>query len=222
MRSFRFPRPADLQFKPGQFILVTVKGTNGQLSKPYSISSSPTEKDHIEFTKKLSNSEYSSILNSLSIGDWAKISGPFGNFTFDGEYDRIGLLSGGIGITPLRCICKYCTDLEIGTDIVLLYGNQSPTDIVFMEELREMQRKNTKLKVEFTIDRPSPEWVGKVGYIDSQMIRDVMPDYMNRVFYTCGPPAMVETIQKELEEIGVSDEQIRVERFSVNSIAQNS
>jgi ferredoxin-NADP reductase len=222
VRSFRFPKAIDFDYKPGQFIFVSVRGANGELSKPYSISSSPTEKEYVEFTKKLSDSEYSNILNSLKIGDWARISGPYGNFTFEGEYDRIGLISGGIGITPLRSICKYCTDLGLATDIILLYGNQNETDIAFIEDLKEMQKKNLDLRVELTIDRPSPGWKGRVGYIDSGMIMDVMPDYMNRVFYTCGPPAMVEAIQKELKDIGVSEKQIRVERFAPNSIVQNS
>lgn len=221
VRSYRFSRSADFQYKPGQFTYVTIRGANGELSKPYSISSSPTEKDHIEFTKKLSSSEYSSTLDALKIGDWARISGPYGNFTFEGEHDRIGLLSGGIGITPLRSICKYCTDLGLGTDIILLYGNQSQTDIAFMEDLSEMQERNANLRVEYTIDRPSPDWTGRVGYIDSRMIMDVIPDYMNRVFYTCGPAAMVEAIQEELKEIGVSEKQIRAERFAANSIAYN-
>ena len=152
--SYRFPRPTDFRYKSGQFIIVTVKGVNGELSKPFSISSSPTEKDHIEFTKKLSNSEYSSVLSSLKPGDWTRIKGPFGNFTFEGEYSRIGMLSGGIGITPLRSICRYCTDLGLETSIVLLYGNQSPADIAFLEELLDMQRKNSNLRVELTVDKP--------------------------------------------------------------------
>ncbi|MCJ7770738.1 FAD-dependent oxidoreductase, partial [Candidatus Bathyarchaeota archaeon] len=156
VRSFRFTKTVDFDYKPGQFIFVSVRGANGELSKPYSISSSPTEKEYVEFTKKLSGSEYSNILNSLKISDWARISGPYGNFTFEGEYDRIGLLSGGIGITPLRSICKYCTDLGLGTDIILLYGNQNETDIAFIEDLKEMQKKNLDLRVELTIDRPSP------------------------------------------------------------------
>ena len=161
-------------------------------------------------------------MGSLKIGDWAKISGPYGSFTFEGEFDRIGLLSGGIGITPLRSICKYCTDLGLGTDIILLYGNKNQTDIAFNEDLDAMQKRNVNLRVEYTVDRPNPGWTGRIGYIDSNMIVDAMPDYMNRVFYTCGPPMMVEAMQEELKYIGVSEKQIRVERFAADSISQNT
>lgn len=32
--------------------------------------------------------------------------GPYGDFTFQGEYEKVGMLTGGIGITPLRSMIK--------------------------------------------------------------------------------------------------------------------
>jgi ferredoxin-NADP reductase len=90
--SFRFPRPATLDYKPGQFQFVTIKADGKELSKPFSISSSPTEKMHIEFTKKLSDSEFSTALKALKMGDWARIDAPYGNFTFKGERERIAYM----------------------------------------------------------------------------------------------------------------------------------
>ncbi|TFH24566.1 xylene monooxygenase, partial [Candidatus Bathyarchaeota archaeon] len=42
--SFRFSRPTDLNYKPGQFMFVTLKQDEKELSKHFSFSSSPTEK----------------------------------------------------------------------------------------------------------------------------------------------------------------------------------
>ena len=55
VKSFRFPKPEALDYKPGQFLLMTVKSAGKELVKPFSISSSPTEKEHMEFTKKLTD-----------------------------------------------------------------------------------------------------------------------------------------------------------------------
>ena len=214
VKSFRFPRPKDLQYKAGQFMFVKIKSGDEEMRKHFTISSSPTEKDHIEFSKKLTGSEFSNALEALEIGDWAMIDAPYGRFTFEGEYEKIGMLSGGIGITPLRSICKYCTDMQLDTEIALLYGNMTERDIVFRKELREMQKRNRNLKVVFTLDQPSEDWTGYTGYITVQMIKKEVPDYMERVFYICGPPGMIRAMENLLRDLNLPKAQIMREIFS--------
>ena len=214
VRSFRFPRPETLSYKPGQFLFVTIRAEGGkELSKYFSISSSPTEKEHIEFTKKLSESEFSTALKALKKGDWARIDAPHGKFTFEGEYERIGLLGGGIGITPLRSICKYCTDMHLNTKITLLYGNRTENDIAFRKELETMQEQNKNLKVVFILDEANSEWKGATGIIDAELVKKEIPDYKETVFYTCGPPAMIETMEKLIESLGLPKTQLNREYF---------
>src|SRR4030065_1918163 len=96
--SFRFPKPPELDYKAGQFLFITIKPSEKELSKHFSFSSSPTEKEHIEFTKKFTDSEFSTELKTLKIGDWARIDAPYGQFTFEGEHPKIAMLAGGYGI----------------------------------------------------------------------------------------------------------------------------
>ncbi|MEW6109540.1 MAG: FAD-dependent oxidoreductase [Nitrospirota bacterium] len=99
----------------------------------------------MEFTKRITNSEFSQALNQLKIGDWARIKMPYGFFTFEGEYEKIAFLSGGIGITPIRSICKYACDRGLPTDIVLIYGNKTEKDIAFHEDFIQMEAENKRL-----------------------------------------------------------------------------
>jgi len=214
VKSFRFPRPKDLQYKAGQFMFVTIKSGDEEMRKHFTISSSPTEKDHIEFTKKLTGSEYSNALEAMQIGDWAMIEAPYGKFTFEGEYEKIGMLSGGIGITPLRSICKYCTDMQLDTEIALLYGSLTEGDIVFRDELAEMQKRNRNLKTVITLDHPSEDWTGYKGYINIQMIKKEVQDYMERAFYVCGPPGMIRAMENLLRDLNLPKAQIKREVFS--------
>ena len=162
--SFRFPRPAELDYKAGQFLFITLKGADGkELSKHFSFSSSPTEKTHIEFTKKLSDSDFSAALKGLKKGDWARIDAPYGKFTFEGEHKKIGLLGGGIGITPFIGMCKYCTDMHLDTKITLLYGNRTESDIAFRKQLEAMQEQNEHMKVVFTLNEADSSWKGATG-----------------------------------------------------------
>ena len=214
VKSFRFPKPNSFSYKAGQFVFVTINGGAQQLRKHFTLSSSPTEANFIEFTKKVTDHPYSLALTALNIGDTVNIDGPYGDFTFEGEYNRVGMLSGGIGITPLRSICKYCTDTQSETKITLLYGNRAEKDIVFREELEEMQQKNKNLKVVFTLDQASQSWKGYTGLINEEMVKNEIPDYEETAFYVCGPPAMVEAIGSLLRELGVIESRIKRERFS--------
>ncbi len=212
--SFRFPRPAQLNYKAGQFLFITLKANGKELSKHFSFSSSPTEKTHIEFTKKLSDSDFSTALRGLKKGDWARIDAPYGKFTFEGENEKIGLLGGGIGITPFMGICKYCTDMRLDTKVTLLYGNRTESDIAFRKELEALQEQNKNLKVVFTLNEADSGWKGTTGLITAEMIKKEIPDYKETVFYTCGPPAMVEIMGKLIEQLGLPKTQLKREYFT--------
>jgi ferredoxin-NADP reductase len=212
--SFRFPRPTALNYKPGQYLFVTIKSSGKNLSKTLSLSSSPTEKEHIEFTKKLTDSEFSNTLRTLKVGDWAIIDAPYGKFTFEGENEKVALLAGGIGITPFRSICKYCTDMRLTAKITLLYGNRSESDIVFKKELEEMEKQNENLKVVFMLNEASSRWKGVTGVIDAELVKKEVPDYKERVFYVCGPPPMVQAMEKLIRDLGLPQTQLRLEAFT--------
>jgi len=215
VKSFRFKTEESVNFKPGQFFFVTIKIDGEEKTKHFSFSNSPTEKGYIEFTKRITDSDYSKALGKLKIGDWAKLKMPLGQFTFEGEYPKIAFVSGGIGITPIRSICKFVTDKKIPTDIILLYGNRTEEDIAFRDDLAEMQKLNENLRVIYTLDNPSKKWEGRIGHINDEMIREEIEDFKERIFYICGPPKMVEMLEGILKDkLSVTSDRIKIENFS--------
>ena len=212
--SFRFPRPAELEYKPGQFFFVTLKQGDKELKKHFSFSSSPTEKTHIEFTKKFTDHEYSLALKAAKVGDWASIEGPFGQFTFEGEYPKIALLGGGIGITPFVSFCKNAADKSLSSKITLFYGCRTPEDIAFREEFKGLAQQNRNLKLVFTVNQPTPDWRGMTGAINADMIKQQLPDYQENMFYTCGPPPMIEAMENLVVSLGLPKEKLKRELFS--------
>jgi ferredoxin-NADP reductase len=212
--SFRFPRPPALEYKAGQFFFITLKADGRELKKHFSFSSSPTEKAQIEFTKKLTDSDFSTALKALKPGDWARIDAPYGKFTFEGEHEKIGLLAGGIGITPLKSICQYCTDMHLDTKVTLLYGNRTENDIAFRKELETLERQNQNLKVVFILNEADSNWKGATGLITADMIKKEIPYYKETTFYTCGPPKMVEIMEKLVTQMGLPEAQLKREYFT--------
>ena len=212
--SYRFPRPSELTYKPGQYFFITIKQGDRELTKHFSFSSSPTEKDHFEFTKKFTDHEYSMALKAAKVGDWARIDAPYGQFTFEGEYPKIALLAGGIGITPFMSICKYATDKHLDSIITLFYGCRTEADIAFKEELGSMQNENKNFKMVCIVTQPTSQWKGETGIITADMIKKALPDYKENIFYTCGPPGMVKAMETIIESLGLPKTQMKQEYFT--------
>ena len=213
--SIRFTRPAEFDYSPGQFIFVTVGSGDFEVTKHLSISSSPTE-GFLEVTKRLTGHPFANALAALKEGDKVRLRGPFGNFTLEGvagEHKKIGMLSGGIGISPLRSMIKYACDKMLDTDIVLFYSNRHEESIAFEKEFEDLTRKFPKFTVANTVTMPGPSWKGITGRISADMIKKYMPDYMDRAFYISGPTKMVDSMLTLLKEMSIPEEQIKKEFF---------
>lgn len=212
IRSIRFTRPDGFDYLPGQFMFITLGTGEAQMTKHFTISSSPTE-DDLEITKRLTGHPFSDALAGLKRGDRVMIEGPHGNFTFQGEHNKVGLLSGGIGITPLRSMIRYSTDKKLDANISLLYSNRTKDDIAFRDDIDEMREHNPNLEVVYTLTGTDPSWKGVTGRIDEEMLVKFVPDYTERIFFTSGPRKMVEAMVSVLKNLSVPQQQIKWEYF---------
>jgi len=195
IKTFRFRLDKDIPYKAGQYLVLTLDIAGRSVSKAFSISSSPTEKGYIEFTKKITDSEFSKTLNDFKVGQNCSLRLPMGKFTFEGEYEKIAFLSGGIGITPIRSICKYATDAKLPASLIVLYSSRTPEYLIFKEDFSIMQKENVNLRVVYTLTHYDEKIAGcRQGVINEDMVKEEIPDYAQRKFFICGPPGMVEAM----------------------------
>lgn len=216
VKSFRFEAKEEINFKPGQFFVITIRINGQEVTKHFSFSNSPTESGYVEFTKRITGSEFSQALNRLKVGDWARLKLPYGFFTFEGEYEKIAFLVGGIGITAIRSMCKYACDKKLSTDIVLIYGNKTEEDIAFLDDFTQMEAENKNLRVVYILSAPidKTSWKGETGLITGEIVKQKIPDYKEMVFYVCGPPKMVDYLRSLLsDELKLGKEKIKWENF---------
>ncbi|MBI4300210.1 MAG: FAD-dependent oxidoreductase [Chloroflexi bacterium] len=215
IRSFRFPiRATDVSYEAGQFFFVTIKVDGDDDIHHFSLSSSPTERGYLEFTKRITQSAYSQALARMKPGDWARLRGPFGGFTLPPEPGKVGFLTGGIGITPLRAMLRYIADKGLSFDVTMLYGNHSWEEICFRDELERLHRELPHFRLEHALAEPPPDWKGARGLINGEIIRQFIPDYHERLFYISGPPRMVLSLGDQARNIGVPDDQIKRDSFT--------
>jgi len=218
VKSFRLKREIGMNFTAGQYLFVTLDYGGKEQTKPLSLSSSPSETEYIEFTKRITDSEFSKTLNSFKPGDSLKLRLPYGQFTLEESGTKIAFLAGGIGITPFMSMSKYAASSGPDKNIILLYGNKSDKDIIFKSELDRLKDRTDNFNVIYTINEPhqcETPWEGCSGFIDHCMIRDKMPDFEERVFYVCGPPQMVSCLLAILkDDLKIPEEKIKTERFA--------
>ena len=210
--SVRFEVPQGFSYLPGQYMFITIGEGRAALMRHLTISSSPTE-PFLEVTKGLTGHPFAHALSSLAPGDQVHIRGPYGDFTFSGEYSKVAFISGGIGITPLRSMTRYAIDRGLPTSIKLLYSCRTDEELLFFPELSKLAELHSALELAVTLTRPGPGWTSRVGRIDRDFVGREVADWKERVFYCSGPAGMVEAIAAILREIGVPEDRIRQEYF---------
>jgi glycine betaine catabolism B len=216
VKSFRFAASSkDAEFTPGQFFEVTIKIKEQNSSHYFSFSCAPTD-GYVEFTKRITGSEYSQALNLIKAGDWAHLKGPFGKFILPEKPQPLAFITGGIGITPLRSMIRFVTAKELPFNIVLLYSCSSYDEIAFRDELESITGKNPGIRVVYILSGPDlpPGWKGITGRIDQATVKETVPDYAQRLFYISGPTKMVTALSDQIKALGVAEDRIKHDSFS--------
>lgn len=209
------------EYHAGQYVGVTLDvaqpDEKGNV-RAFSLASSPTEKGKLMIAARERKSTFKQAFFGLKPGDKVKVSGPFGRLALHENYHREAvMLCGGIGITPLRSMIMYATDGKLPLKITLFYSNRTPEEIAFKSELDELQRRNKNLSVIYMVTRPEEAalpWDGKVGRIDSELVKEYVADMKEAIFYVCGPPAMVKEMLEMLSVFSIPVERIRFENFT--------
>jgi predicted ferric reductase len=197
----------------GQFMIVRflTKGFRWE-AHPFSMSCLPNGKNLRlsikgvgDFTRRISN-----LMPGVSVF----IDGPHGVFTAkSSKSSKILMIAGGIGITPLRSLTEEMTSM--GRDVILLYSNRNRDSIVFKKELNELENSSSgRLKVIHVIT-DDPACSGEKGRIDKEKITRLVPDFIEREVFLCGPPPMMKALRLALSSIGVPNKHIHYERFAL-------
>lgn len=153
-------------------------------------------------------------MSHLPIGSEIKLAGPTGNFILheDTSVPAV-MIAGGIGIAPFYSIIKYATIHQSTQPLFLFYGNQQVSHTAFLQELTDFQNKNPSFQLIATMDKPDLHWQGETGFIDDKMIKRYISDLSKPIYYVCGSPVMVTSIQELLAEMGIDENNIRTEDF---------
>ena len=191
---------------PGQCTMLSIPGVGEAM---FSITSSPTNKEYMEFSIKKCGC-LTSWLHQMEVGQQITVRGPYGNgFPVETELKGKNLLfiAGGIGIAPLRSVINYVIDNRENYGTVdVVYGARSKEDLVDLKEMQETWSNVDGINVHLTIDREEEGWDGNVAFV---------PTYVKELNFTtdktvlvCGPPIMIKFVLAALQELGFQRTQV--------------
>ena len=191
---------------PGQCAFLSMPGVGEAL---FSITSSPTNKEYMEFSIKKCGC-VTEWLHQIEVGQQITIRGPYGN-GFPVETDFKGkdlvFIAGGIGLAPLRSIINYVRDKrENYGKVTVIYGSRSDADLVDYEEIKNEWTKEPDFNIYLTIDRETETWDGHVGFVPNYIKEVGLDNTATAVL--CGPPIMIKFTLANLQELGFKTNQI--------------
>ena len=227
--SILFNVPEELKsnysFVAGQYLNLRLTLDGKEIRRAYSICSSPESGELRIAVKAVKDGLFSQFANKeLKAGDALEVGKPEGKFTFEPEADRqknyIAFVSGS-GITPVLSILKTVLKSEPKSTFVLVYGNKSPEETIFHQELHDLHLKYVnRLFVDYVYSQVQVENT-LFGRIDKSVVNFALNNKHKELdfdkFYLCGPEEMINTVCGVLKEKNVKESAIKFELFTASS-----
>jgi ferredoxin-NADP reductase len=233
------PLPA---FKPGQFLTFSLDvpdesgdtpGATRAVTRCYSLSDRPdpagyrvtikrvpSPADHPELPPGVSSNYFH---DHVQPGDLLKVKAPSGHFVIDPDASVPAVLvAGGIGITPMISMLRWCLDEQSDRRMHLVYGLRNGGEHAFKPLLQELAASHPQFTLTVVYSRPMADDVAgatfqHAGHVDVEFLKRTLPHGRHQ-FYVCGPPAMMQTLVPALAEWGVPREDLHFEAFGPASV----
>jgi len=199
-------KPPQYNFTPGQATEVAINKEGWKDKKrPFTFTCLPVD-DFLQFTIK-TYPLHKGVTNEflqLKKDDELILHDVFGAISYKGE----GLfIAGGAGVTPFISIFRDLQSKnEIG-DNKLIFANKTKDDIILAQEFKSLLGDNF---INILSDEKTDEYAyGQIteSFLNANIV------CIDRQFYVCGPPPMMEAVQKQLSNLGIDKNSITVEEI---------
>ena len=150
----------------------------------------------------------SHLVNGVEPGTVVRLAAPRGDFALpDPPPAKLLFVTAGSGITPVIAMLRSLRQRGESPDIMHVHSAHAAGDVIFHDELCALQRTQPdyRLHLQLTAD---------MGKVDFAALDGLVPDWKDRSTWACGPPAMLDTVEKLWTEAGMRDK-LHTERFAI-------
>jgi ring-1,2-phenylacetyl-CoA epoxidase subunit PaaE len=208
-----------LEYRAGQFLTLLFLFGERELRRSYSFSSTPGVDEFPAITvKRVTNGEVSrQLIDHLAVGDVLRSLPPAGLFALaEGFAGTLVFLAAGSGMVPVFSLIKAAAFGRPGSRgmaqarMVLITQNRDEASIPFASELGRLVADE---KLEWT---SLLSGVAPVARLNNGLLQEMLKDIRgDEHFFLCGPAGFMRMAVFTLRWMGVADEQIKRENFTV-------
>jgi ring-1,2-phenylacetyl-CoA epoxidase subunit PaaE len=216
---------ANYAFIAGQYLNLRLTLDGQEIRRAYSICSSPDSGELRIAVKAVPSGAFSQFANTkLKVGDALEIGTPEGKFTFEPQAERqknYAAFAAGSGITPVMSILKSVLKNEPNSSFVLVYGNKTPEETIFHQELHDLQLQYVgRFFVHYVFSQAKVDQA-LFGRIEKSTVNFVLNNKHKELefdkFYLCGPEEMINIVSGVLKEKNVKESNIKFELFATST-----
>ena len=179
------------------------------MSHPYSLSAAPTD-NHLRITIK-DLGDHSRATRHIKPGTRVFVEGPYGAFTAGrATQPHLVMIGGGVGITPIRALME---EFKNGVQMDVFYRVSRAEELILKDELDYLEaQSNGMIRVHYMVGsrREFP--------MDAEFLKSYAPRIADSDIYICGPEALVETVRKAAEDLGVPKNRFHDEDFAFHPV----
>jgi ferredoxin-NADP reductase len=212
--------PSLVAHQAGQHVDVRLTAPDGyQAQRSYSIASAPGAPGIELAIERLADGEVSPWFHDVAQrGDAIELRGPIGgHFIWDrDDGGPLLLVGGGSGIVPLMSIARHRAIVAPAIPALLVYSSRTWDDIIYRDELIDMQRRDAAFGLVLTTTREPRRRAGDFDRrVDGDLLRERLAQWGQapRHVYVCGSNAFVESVTSSLVHAGMPAARIRAERY---------
>jgi len=203
-------------FIPGQFVTLDlpIHEKSNKRVRSYSIASWPDGSNVFELLIVLAKGGLGTtyLFNEIKVGSELTFRGALGVFTLPKTLDRdIFMICTGTGIAPFRSMINHLSLHTIPfKNIHLIFGTRKREDLLYYDEMKEMEKKLPDFHYHPTLSRE--QWEGYSGYVHP-IYEDLCKDKQEALFYLCGWKHMIDDAKKRIAEMGYDKKAIHLELY---------
>lgn len=205
-------------YRAGQYVSVSIVIGGTVTTRSYSLCGSPAwaKRGEYNITVKRDDAGFVSpyIQDNWQVGRKVTISGPQGHLYYDRIRDakKVVALAGGSGITPFMGMAYAIRDGLEDFDLTILFGSRTEDGIVYKKELDEVCAACSKVHVVHVLSDEEKEGY-EHGFITAELIKKYGGEEYS--VFMCGPQAMYNFLDAEIEKLGLRRKFVRRELFGM-------
>lgn len=215
-------------FEPGQHVQFGVEVDGTRRVRVFSVASSAvasSRRDRRIFAVSVKAhpdgyvSQY--LHHEMTPGTTVYLSQAEGEFVLPAQVpERVLLLSGGSGITPVMSMVRTLRDRQHHGRITFVHYARTRADEMFTSELDELDAAGVEIIRIYTRESPADTHAADAqlsGRFTIDHLKHLGIDPVDTLTYACGPAGLIATVRDTYAGLGASD-QLRMEYFKVPTV----